>query len=115
MQGLASTPPITLYKATSFWRRLRGLHACPGMTWHAGLYIAPCRAIHTFGLPYAIDVVFLDACHRVVSVIHNVPPRRWAYCLKAVAVIEFPAGYCLACPDFHHRLLAALTPHDEDD
>lgn len=100
---------LRLYEATGFWARLRGLHAYAGLPWHTGLYIAPCNAIHTFGLPYAIDVVFLDARHRVVGLRHSLRPWRVAYCRKAVAVIELPAGYCLACPDYPAALSAALA------
>ncbi len=100
---------LTLHRATSFWARLRGLHAYAGLPWHAGLYIPRCNTIHTFGLPYAIDVAFLDARHRVIGYRHHLRPWRLAHCGGAVAVVELPAGYCLACPGYPDAIRMALA------
>lgn len=100
---------LTLYKATSFAARLRGLHAYGGLPWNTGLYIAACKAIHTFGLSYSIDVVFLNSRHQVLMQRHHLQPWRVACCAAAAAVVELPAGYCLACPDYHLAIHAALA------
>ncbi|NYT85858.1 DUF192 domain-containing protein [Pusillimonas harenae] len=100
---------MKLYKATSFWARLRGLHAYNGLSPHTGLYIAPCRAIHTIGLSYPIDVVFLDKYHRVLAQRHHLAPWRLACCPVGAAVVELPGGYCDAHPDFRQAIYAALT------
>jgi len=98
-----------LYRATRFRARLLGLHAYGDLPWHAGLYIAPCSAVHTFGLSSPIDVVFLDRRHRVLASRHSVRPWRLAWCAAAAAVIELPAGYCLACPDYPRAIRNALA------
>ena len=58
----------------------------------AGLLIPGCRSVHTFGMRFPLDLLFLDASLRVVEVRHAVPPRRFAGCRRAVAVLELPAG-----------------------
>lgn len=57
-----------------------------------GLWIAPCEAIHTFGMKFPIDVVFLDRARRVLKIREAVPAWRIAVCLRAHSVLELPAG-----------------------
>ncbi|QQB38365.1 DUF192 domain-containing protein [Achromobacter deleyi] len=58
----------------------------------SGLLLAPCRAVHTFGMRHAIDVVFVARDRRVVKVCRALAPCRVALCLGAVAVVEVRAG-----------------------
>jgi uncharacterized protein len=57
----------------------------------AGLLIPRCRSVHTFGMRFALDIVFLDAAGRVLSVRGGVPPRRIVSERRAAAVLELPA------------------------
>lgn len=57
----------------------------------AGLLIPRCRAVHTFGMRFAIDLVFLDRTGRACSVRRAVPPRRLAWDRRASAVLELPS------------------------
>jgi uncharacterized membrane protein (UPF0127 family) len=57
-----------------------------------GLLIPHCRSVHTFGMRFALDVVFLDAGGRAVSVRRSVPANRVISERGAVAVLELPAG-----------------------
>ena len=59
----------------------------------AGLIIAPSQGVHTVGMRFAIDVIFLDRKWRVIDMYEALPPFRisrirW----KARAVVELPAG-----------------------
>ncbi len=83
---------MRLRYATSFRARLCGLLGQARLKEGEGLWIAPCSAIHTFGMRYAIDVVFVDANHRVLRIAGNIKPGRIVWCWKAVAVIEMAAG-----------------------
>ena len=47
----------------------------------AGLWIAPCEAVHSFGMKFAIDVVYLDRKKRVRKVRKEMVPRRLSACL----------------------------------
>jgi uncharacterized protein len=58
----------------------------------SGLWIAPCEAIHTFGMKTVIDIIFLDRHGRVSKLVHNLKPRRIAVCLKAASVLELASG-----------------------
>ena len=57
-----------------------------------GLWIAPCEAIHTFGMKFPIDVVFLDRKHKVLKIRENMPRGRVSASLWAHSVLELPAG-----------------------
>src|SRR5918998_274593 len=45
-----------------------------------GLALEPCRSIHTFGMRYALDLIWLDAEGRVLRVDRAVAPRRTRSC-----------------------------------
>lgn len=56
------------------------------------MWIAPCEAIHTFGMKFAIDVAFLDRAKRVRKIRKAMPPGRLAASLLSHSVLELPAG-----------------------
>jgi uncharacterized protein len=57
-----------------------------------GLWITPCEAVHTFGMKFPIDVVFLNKARKVLKIRANMVPRRISGCLRAHSVLELPAG-----------------------
>jgi uncharacterized protein len=57
-----------------------------------GLLIAPCSSIHTLGMCYPIDVVFLDGEARVVRVAPEVRAGRMRFARGARGVLEVRAG-----------------------
>jgi uncharacterized membrane protein (UPF0127 family) len=76
------------------------LHAYKSLPPHTGLWISKCRAVHTFGLSYGIDIVFLDKNHDLLKRVEQIVPNRLAWHWQAASVVELPAGYCAAHPDF---------------
>jgi uncharacterized protein len=84
-----------LVLANTHWTRFRGLMATDaGKFQHgSGLWIVPCRGVHTFGMRFAIDVVYLDAEQRVVYMQESLKPWRMAPVrLAAASVVELPSG-----------------------
>lgn len=79
-------------RATSCLDRLRGWlgQAPPGPG--DGLWIVPCRAIHTIGMAWPIDVVFVDKRGRVLRIVPALRPGRGACCWRAWGVLELAAG-----------------------
>lgn len=57
-----------------------------------GLWIVPTEAVHTFGMKFAIDLLFLDRRKKVLKIRQNMGRRRIAICLRAHSVLELPAG-----------------------
>jgi len=72
--------------------RRRGLLGRDGLPEGAALLIAPCPAIHTFSMRFAIDVVFVDGAGTAVHVVRDLQPWRIAIAPRAFAVIEMAAG-----------------------
>lgn len=62
--------------AFSWPRRALGLLGRAALADDSGLWLSPCRSVHTLGMRMAIDVVFLDAELRVLRVCEALPPWR---------------------------------------
>jgi uncharacterized membrane protein (UPF0127 family) len=83
--------PSAFPLAEGFRSRLLGLAWRDRAEVGAGLLIPRCSSVHTFGMRFALDVYFLDAAGRVLSVRRRVPARRVLWCRGASAVLEIPA------------------------
>lgn len=77
--------------AGGFRARLLGLSYMERSEAGAGLLIPRCSAVHTFGMRFALDLVFLDASDQPLEIHRAVRPRRFASCRGATAVLELPA------------------------
>jgi uncharacterized membrane protein (UPF0127 family) len=73
-------------------KRRTGLLKHTGLEPGEGLWIAPTEAVHTFGMKFPIDVLFLDKKRRVLKIRHEMPRSRMAFCLTAHSVLELPSG-----------------------
>jgi uncharacterized membrane protein (UPF0127 family) len=82
----------TVHEATTFRSRLLGLALLRGLPPGHALAIPHCRSVHTFGMRFPIDVVFLDAAGNVLRIDRSVPRRRLLRCSRAFAVLETRAG-----------------------
>lgn len=79
--------------ADTWWRRLRGLLGTRSLESGEGLLISPCRAVHTYGMRYPVDVAFLDRELRVVSRYGWLARRRRSkFHPGAVFALELRAG-----------------------
>ncbi|WP_296226865.1 DUF192 domain-containing protein [Ralstonia sp. UBA689] len=78
--------------AQSFLQRLRGLLGYPPLRAGQALWLAQCSSIHTLGMRYPIDVVFLDRAGRVTKVCEAVPPLAARGSLGAASALEFRVG-----------------------
>jgi uncharacterized membrane protein (UPF0127 family) len=57
----------------------------------SGLLIPRCSAVHTFGMRFALDLLFLGEDEEILGVRRTVPPRRFVAHRGAAAVLEIPA------------------------
>ncbi len=83
---------LRVYEATSFRARSRGLARLPALPAHLALHIDPCRSIHTFGMRFALDLVWLDRDGGVVRIDRGIRPRRGAASRRSRSVIELASG-----------------------
>ena len=85
-------PGLTLAVATTRRARLRGLALLREPPHGTALAFPRCRSIHTFGMRFPIDVLFLDATLAPLRVAVAVPPNRIVGCRRARTVVECAAG-----------------------
>ena len=83
---------INVWQCESFLERAFGLIGQVPPPNALALRITRCRAIHTFGLGYAIDAVFTDGDGRVLRCLRALPPHRVALQRGAHAAWEMRAG-----------------------
>jgi uncharacterized membrane protein (UPF0127 family) len=78
--------------ASSLLDRAIGLLGTPSLSAGQGLWISPCKSIHTFFMRYPIDVLFLDADGKVLDQGTFQPWRVSAWQTKSHGVLELGAG-----------------------
>jgi uncharacterized protein len=79
--------------AGTHWSRFRGLMCTEDSHFRAGdgLWIVPCRGIHTLAMRFPIDVLYLDANRLVVHINYALKPWRLGrISLQANSVLELP-------------------------
>ena len=79
--------------AGSLWSRIKGLLGRQALEAGEGLVLPRCRSIHTCGMRFAIDAIFVDKDFRVVALKRGIGPWRvvppvW----RAWGVVEVAAG-----------------------
>ncbi|MGC1450454.1 MAG: DUF192 domain-containing protein [Candidatus Sulfotelmatobacter sp.] len=79
--------------ADTHWTRLRGLLGLRSSDFRngSGLWIVPCHGVHTLGMGFPIDVVYLDRALTVIHVQRDLRPWRFAPVrAQAASVLELP-------------------------
>lgn len=71
--------------------RLKGLFGRIRLNPDEGLWLVPACGVHTIGLPFAIDVIYLDADYRVIHLVEYLRPfRLTSIRLRSESVLELP-------------------------
>jgi uncharacterized protein len=97
---------LSIAEAETRRARRRGLARLDDLPEDWGLRIPRCRSVHTFGMRFELDLIFLGLAGEVVRVDREVGPRRLATCLAARSVLEVRAG---AAERFTDALRASAT------
>lgn len=77
--------------------RRRGLLSRDSLADAHALAIAPCAAVHTVGMRFPIDVLFVSRGGRILKIVTDLPPWRIAGRLGAYAAVELAAGALRSC------------------
>lgn len=85
---------LTLLVAGDRRARRRGLAHLPrgALPEDHALAFERCRSVHTIGMRFALDLLWIDADGMLLRVDRAVAPRRLRTCLGARGVIEAAAG-----------------------
>lgn len=79
-------------KTSSMMERMQGLLFRTPLREDEGLLIKPCSSIHTIGMQYDIDVVFLSNDLSIKKLFCHVKPWRCAMSFGASMVLEMISG-----------------------
>lgn len=87
--------PVRVFTAATFLSRLAGWLGRNKAEENELLHLVPCRGIHTWGMQFPIDVLFLDAENRITATVSSLRPNKMASPRgKVMSVLEAPAGFC---------------------
>lgn len=100
-------PGLRVYEACSPRTRALGLAFLDRIPPGSALHICPCLAVHTFGMRFELDLIWLDPGGEVVAVDRRVARRRMRLCASARSVLETQAGEA-------DRFVAALAQGSGD-
>ena len=78
--------------ADTFWQRLKGLLGTRFLPLGYGLIIKPCNSVHTVGMSFPIDVLFVDDNHCIIKIVDNMLPSKASMASNSRYVVELPAG-----------------------
>ncbi|HVJ07453.1 MAG TPA: DUF192 domain-containing protein [Acidisarcina sp.] len=77
--------------ADTIFARLRGLIGRLRLKFDEGIWVVPSRGVHTLGVLFPLDLIYLDKDHRVIHIIEYFPTFRIAPLrTQAASVLELP-------------------------
>ena len=86
------------WKTESAWERMRGLLGRKQLSEQDALLIAPCSSVHTIGMKYPIDIIYLDMKGKVLKTVSELKPLRFSLCFNASYTLELAPGFLRCTP-----------------
>lgn len=83
---------LVVVQARTHSSRRRGLSKLDQLDPDHALLISKCPSVHTFGMRFALDLIWLRRDGTVARVDRDVRPRRMKLCARAHSVVETVAG-----------------------
>ena len=81
-------------KADSFIKKTIGLLNRKSLSFDEVLVLEKCNSIHSFGMKFDFDAIYLDNDNKVIRVIENIKPNRiMPIVFRAKKVIEATSGF----------------------
>jgi len=91
--GLMDNTSLNIRVADTFFSRLVGLLSRKSLSDTEGLLLKPCGSIHTIGMRFSIDVLFLDRENKVLGLADNVQANRFRFAPRHTeSVLEIAEG-----------------------
>ena len=83
---------LVVRKTQSVSERTKGLLGTESLSEDQGLWILPCNSVHSFGMKYPLDIIYLNANQQIRSIRKVMKPARISMDLFAKSVLELNAG-----------------------
>lgn len=81
-------------RADTFWTRFKGLMWAKQIDDEQALFFTKTNSVHTIGMRFPIDVIYLDEQYTILKIVHNLKPYRMSGHFSAKHLIEAKAGSC---------------------
>lgn len=82
---------LNVTAADTIFSRLRGLIGKLRLRSDEGIWVVPSQGVHSLGLLFPLDLIYLDEHHRVIHLVEYFPTFRIAPLkIKAESVLELP-------------------------
>lgn len=75
-------------KTNNSFERMRGLLFKTKLSANQALLIDRCNSIHTIGMTYNIDIIYLDRKKIIKKIVSNFKPWRMSFCWQANETLE---------------------------
>jgi hypothetical protein len=82
----------TVLTASTHTAKRRGLSKLDSIPPDHALHIVKCSSVHTIGMRFALDLIWLDEAGVVLQVNRDIGPRKLRRCRGAASVVETLAG-----------------------
>ena len=82
---------LSVTAANTTFARLKGLIGRFKLGFDEGIWVVPSSGVHTLGVLFPLDLIYLDENHRVIHVVEYFPSFRIAPLrIRAASVLELP-------------------------
>ena len=95
ISGIELSQRLEVWVANGMLSRLRGLLGRPPLKAHQAMLLRRCNLVHTFGMRYPLDLVFMRRDGRVLKVVNALSPSRICGHWRAHCVLELAPGAAL--------------------
>jgi hypothetical protein len=83
---------LRVARADTLLMRLKGLLGRIRLNPVDGIWLIPSQGIHTIGMLFAIDVIYLDGANRVIHLIEHLGPFRISPIrMRCASILELPS------------------------
>lgn len=86
----------------------RGLIGLPHLVEGEGLLLRDGHRTHTYGIPYAVDIVFLSMEYQIIQIVENIPTGKMVSMSNAVHTLILAAGQVQAL-DLKQQMILILS------
>jgi uncharacterized protein len=83
---------LRIVVAKTFFQRAVGLLGRSRLSIDEGMYFPRSHSVHTFGMQFAIDVVYFNEFNVIVGIHHSLQPFRISWCRDAYSLCELSEG-----------------------
>lgn len=81
-----------VWLANSFFKKMIGLLSKSSLDSSEGMLFYKAPSIHTIGMKFPIDILFLDSANKVTRIFENIKPNRLLPFVKSTYTLELQAN-----------------------